>query len=146
MSEPLATYSSQLVQVIFNGFPILGYADGDFCKITRDEEAFFKKTGADGSTSRARNANQAGAIELTLQSTSPSNDVLSTQAELDELFNGGFGTAVVKDASGNTLWSAQNAWVKKRAETTFSKEQNTRVWVLDCDRLTGHVGGNVPGI
>lgn len=136
------TYSSQQVQVIVAGVPMTGVGDGDFCKISRDEDAFKKIVGADGVASRSRNANQGGTIEITLQSTSPSNAVLSAQATIDELFATGVSSCVVKDVSGSTICNAQNAWVKKKPDVTFAKEQNTRVWILDCDRLTMNVGGN----
>lgn len=138
----VATYAAQLVQVVFQGNTITGYGDGDFCKISRDEDAFHKVVGADGIASRSRNGNLGGSVEITIQSTSPSNGVLSTIAELDEVVGTSVGSCFVKDVGGTTLWSAQNAWIKKRPEVTFAKEQNTRVWVIDCDALIGHVGGN----
>jgi hypothetical protein len=136
------TYSSQQVVVSVTGVPMTGVADGDFCKITRDEDAFHKVIGADGLASRSRNANQGGTITVILQSTSPSNAVLSALATTDELFATGVGTVVVKDLSGSTVCVAQNGWVKKKPEITLAQEQNNREWVIDCDRLTMNVGGN----
>ncbi len=139
-----STYSSQLVAITVNGNLITGsgFADGDFVKISRDVDSYSKVVGADGYISRALSANRGGSIEITLQSTSPSNDVLSAMAAQDELTQTGIGSVQVKDVSGRTICSAQNAWVKKLPEVTFGTEVGTRVWALDCDHLIMSVGGN----
>ncbi len=138
----LATYSSADVIVIVNNVQMSGTADGDFCKVEYQEDAYKLMIGADGTPGRARNANQSGTIEITLMSTSPSNDILSAQAEADRLLGTGVGSAMVKDLFGSTIWTANQCWVKKSAATTFGKEINTRVWVLEVPYLVGHVGGD----
>lgn len=138
------TYSSQQVTITVAGNLITGYADGDFCETSQDEDAFKKVVGADGSGSRSRNANQGGVVKLTLQQTSPSNDVLSTLANNDRLLGTGIGSVLVKDVSGRTVESAQAGWVKKLPNTKFAKDQGTVVWEIDCIKLVRFVGGNNP--
>lgn len=136
------TYAANKVVLTVNGNIIVGYADGDFCKISRDVDAYTKVVGADGFISRALSANQGGSIEITLQATSPSNDILSAQAALDQLTQQGVGSAQVKDLSGRTVCGAQNVWVKKLPDVVLGKEVGQRVWLLDCDLLNMVVGGN----
>ena len=83
----LRTYDPKQVVISIGGVPISGYADGTFLLIDRDENAFTKVTGADGTSTRVKSNNRAGSMTLTLKQSSPSNDVLSGFATLDELSN-----------------------------------------------------------
>lgn len=136
------TYAADAVQIIVGGVPMSGLADGTFVSISRDEQAYNKVTGADGSTSRAKTANRAGSITLTLQQTSPSNDVLSGFMIADEESDSGVVSVMVKDTSGRTLHYASSAWVQQMPDQGFSKDIEEREWVLDCARIDALVGGN----
>ena len=136
------TYAADEVRIVVGGSPISGLADGTFVSISRDEQAFNKLTGADGSTSRAKTGNRAGSITLTLQQTSPGNDVLSALMIADEEGNDGVTSVLVKDTSGRTLHFAASAWVQQMPDTDFSKEIEERAWVLDCAAIDSFVGGN----
>jgi hypothetical protein len=142
LNQNAATYASDTVQVIVNGVPVTGYADGTFVKVARTKPGFTMVVGADGSQSRSRTADKSGTIEITLLQTSPSNDVLSAQAEADELLGIGQGTCLVKDGSGTTLCAAANSWVEKFPDIEFDKEIKERVWVIACGNLKIHVGSN----
>ncbi len=63
---------------------ISGFAEGTFLEVTRDEQAFLKKVGADGEVARARNKNRSGQIKITLLQTSQSNDVFAAAQNADE--------------------------------------------------------------
>jgi hypothetical protein len=138
----IATYASDQVTVSFLGIILTNVAEGDFCKISRDEDAFHTIPGVDGIGARTRNNNKQGTITITLQSTSPSNLVLSGIADTDEVYATGIGTISVKDIYGSTKASAAHAWIKKKPEVVFGKEQNTREWIFGCDFLKLDVGGN----
>lgn len=136
------TYASDEVQVIVGGVRMSGLADGTFVNVSRDEQAFNKVTGADGSTSRAKTANRSGAISITLKQTSPANDVLTGFMVADEASNQGVVPVLVKDTSGRTLHYASAAWVQQMPDQDFGKEINDREWVMDCARIDSFVGGN----
>ncbi len=136
------TYAADAVQIIAGGVPLSGLADGTFVTVERDEQAYNKVTGADGSTSRARTGNRAGNIVVTLQQTSPSNDVLSGFMLEDEAGDQGVFPLLVKDTSGRTLCYASAAWVQQAPSQEFAKEINEREWTLDCARINVFVGGN----
>jgi hypothetical protein len=142
MAAGVYTYASDEVQIIVGGVPMSGLADGTFVSISRDEQAFTKVTGADGSTSRSKSANRAGSITITLKQTSPANDVLSGFMIADEQSNNGVVPVMVKDTGGRTLHYASAAWVQQMPDQDFSKEISNREWVMDCARINSFVGGN----
>lgn len=136
------TYDPGQVLINFRGQPILGFADGSFVRVERNEDAFLTKAGADGEIVRARNRNRSGRVTITLMQSSPSNDVLSQAAIADEKLAGtGMGPLQVKDNLGTTQVNAPNAWVVKQPAIEFAKEVGTREWVLECDQLVIHTGG-----
>lgn len=137
------TYDPTQIVVILGGAPMVGYADGTFVKVTRDEDAFKKYVGADGEVTRARNRNRGGTIEVTLSQSSPSNDILSSYANADEDGNMII-PALVQDLNGTTLEYAAQAWVKKPADSEYGKDVAGRAWVIDCASLDRQVGGSAP--
>jgi hypothetical protein len=119
-----------------------GYADGTFLNVDRDENAFTKVTGADGTSTRVKSNNRSGSMTLTLKQSSPSNDVLSGFASLDELSNTGVVPILIKDLSGNSLFFSATGWVQKFPSSEFGKEINNREWVLDLVDVDMFVGSN----
>lgn len=138
----IRTYAADEVRIVVGGVPITGLADGTFVSISRDEQAYNKVTGADGTTSRAKTANKAGTITITLQQTSPSNDVLTGYMIADEQSNDGVVPVLVKDTSGRTLHFAASAYVQQMPDTDFSKDIEEREWVMECAAIDSFVGGN----
>ena len=137
-----AEYDASQVIVTFNGSVLSGYADGTFVTVEFDEQQWNKVTGADGLTQRSKTGNYAGSVTVTLLNGSPSNDVLSSAWNSDRVSNDGSGPLTVRDLSGNTIWTAKNAWVQQMPSQGFAKDAENREWVLDCDALTGGAGGN----
>jgi hypothetical protein len=121
---------------------LTGFADDDFIDVERDEDAFMKKTGVDGQTTRAKNNNHAGKITVKLMQSSSSNDDLTGIAVADENDMTGVCSLLCKDSSGSSVFSAQSAWVKKFPKQTFKKDVNVYEWVIDTDELSIFAGGN----
>jgi hypothetical protein len=136
------TYDPSQVSVVFGGIPLSGFADGTFITVMRSEDAYTKESGADGVVSRSKSSDRSGEATLTLSQTSPSNDVLSGIALLDENSNTGVLPFIIKDNSGRTLASSGNAWIRKVSEASFGKELENREWVFDIADLEILVGGN----
>lgn len=141
-SRSVATYRPDAVQVLINGLPVTGFADGTFVEIDRAADAFVKHVGADGKTSRAGTADKSGMVTFTLAQTSPSNGVLSGIAALDEATGNGVVSILVRDASGASLHFAESAWVRKIPAAPYSKAIENRVWILDCAFLESLNAGN----
>jgi len=136
------TYDPKSVVVSIGGVPMSGYADGTFLVVDRDEQAFTKVTGADGTSTRVKSNNRSGSMTLTLKQSSPSNDVLSGFTALDELSNSGVVPILIKDLSGNSLYFSATGWVQKFPSSEFGKEINNREWVLDLVDVDMFVGSN----
>lgn len=135
-------YDPKQVTLIVGGKIISGFADDDFIEVERDEDAFSKKTGVDGETTRAKNNMRSGHIIVRLMQSSSSNDDLSDFALLDEKDMSGAGAVLCKDGSGRSVFSAQSGWIKKLPKATFKKDVEMREWTIDCDSLDIFVGGN----
>jgi hypothetical protein len=138
----LLTYDPKSVILVVGGVPISGYADGTFVEVAREVDTFSKKTGADGYTTRIKSNNTSGTVTITLMQTSPSNDVLSGFAALDQLSNAGVVPVMVKDSSGTSINVSAQGWIRKVPDQAFGAEINTREWAIDCAELLVFVGGN----
>lgn len=138
----LRTYDPASVVISVGGVPMSGFADGTFLTVDRDENAFTKVTGADGTSTRVKSNNRSGTMTLTLKQSSPSNDILSGFAALDELSNLGVVPIIIKDLSGNSLFFSATGWVQKYPSTEFAKEISNREWTLDLVDVDMFVGSN----
>lgn len=136
------TYDPKQCLVTIGGVPMGGFADGTFVSIERTSDTFTKVSGADGIVSRSKTNDKSGTLTLTLAQTSPSNDVLTGYAKLDELSNAGIIPVTVKDISGRSTYASGFGWVKKPPTGEFGKEISDREWSLDMADLEIYTGGN----
>lgn len=136
------TYDPQKVALSLGGQIMSGFADGTFISIERDENSFEKVTGADGDVSRSKTANKSATLTLTLNQTSPSNDILSALAALDEVASSGVFPVILKDNSGTTVVSSGAGWIRKPPTSGFGKVIETREWVIDLAATIFFIGGN----
>ncbi len=126
----------------FGSIPLLGIADGTFISVERISEAFTSVAGAGGEVARVRMRDKRGKIKVTLMATSPTNDLLSAVAQLDETTGAGEARFHITDGNGTTRVMAANAWISKLPSTEFSKDMPHRDWEFECDNLELFVGGN----
>lgn len=136
------TYDFKQVVVIFNGFQIQGYAEGAEVSIEYNEDMFTLQVGADGPGTRSKSNNESGRVTLPLMQSSPSNDVLSAFADADRLSNAGTGPLLIKDVSGRSLFTAEQAWIVKKPAANYGNEASAREWILETDVLIASLGGN----
>jgi hypothetical protein len=136
-------YDPGRISASWKGIQLLGFMDGTFISGERSEDAFEMSVGAGGDVTRVRNRNRTGMVTVTLQAASPSNDLLSAQALLDEKFGVGYGPLLVKDLNGNTVLEASVAWIQKVPNVEFADEGSGREWIFACADLVMHVGGSL---
>lgn len=136
------TYDSKQVAVIVGGIPMGGFADGSFVTVERENDTYSKVSGADGIVSRSKSNDKSGSIKITLQQTSPSNDVLQGIALLDEVSNRGIVPVLIQDFSGTSTFVSAFAWIKKPPSAEFGKEITNREWEFTCSDLDIKHGGN----
>jgi hypothetical protein len=141
---PAKTYDPNLVQIIFKGVPIVGFADGSFVTITPSAENFTKSVGADGEVARSKSNDNTYEVTITLMQTSLSNTYLSGVMTIDRLTNLGTGSLQIIDLSGQTLFFFDAAWVRQAPDADFAKEVGERAWVFDtAQAITEIVGGSL---
>jgi hypothetical protein len=133
---PLGTYDPLEQDLIFNGVQISGWAEGSMIKAMRNEPLWTFKASNSGGGARCRNPNKSGRVEVTLHQGSPSNGVLSTFVQADELTAEGVGELLIKDRStGTAKCSAQNAWIVQHPDYERAKETGELTWVFETDEL-----------
>jgi hypothetical protein len=137
-----ADYDPKKIVVTLGGTPITGFVDGTFVNFERTNDAFSMTTGADNLTTRTKRNDKSGTLILTLQQTSPSNDLLSTFANLDETASSGVFSLQVKDALGTTVVNSPAAWIRKFAPIERGNEHSPVEWTIDCADSTLVVGSN----
>lgn len=123
-------------------FTLSGFADDEFIDVERDEDAFSKKTGVDGQTTRAKNNARAGKVTFKLMQSSTSNDDLSNLALSDEVDLTGVCSLSVKDQSGRSIFTTDSAWVKKFPKPSYKKDVNAWEWMVDTSEIKFFLGGN----
>ena len=145
MAGEVRTYNSARVLVLVGGVPLQGFAEGTFVNIAPQADRVTSKSGADGEVSRSISSDKRHTITVTLQQTSPSNDVLSGMALADELSGGGLPVPfLVQDLSGRTLFATDVAWVSRAPNITFGVESGDREWAFETGRPSVFiVGGNL---
>jgi len=136
------TYDPKQVIVIAGGFQLSGFSDGSVVTVTYNEDAWAHVVGTDGEGTRSKSNNFSAEVTATLMQSSDSNAFLSAFAEADRVSNSGSFPLLIKDASGDSLYVAESAWVKKIPDSEFAREAGTREWVLSVDNLVAFVGGN----
>lgn len=134
------TYDPQKVTVLFTGtlFSIqaVGFAAGTFIKASRNSELFSLQMGNDGQGARSKNPDKSGRVELTLMSSSQSNDEYMAVAALDELSSQGVGVLFIKDNStASAMVHAANAWITKIPDLERGKEVGEITWVIESDAI-----------
>lgn len=136
------TYSPKRVELIINGTPMKGFADGTFISVERTSDAFTTNVGADGEASRTHSSDKTGKVTLTLQQTSDSNDFLSALVIADEKTLKSQFALLLKDTNGKTVVASAFAWIDKVSNAEFAAEISDREWVISCAELESFVGGN----
>lgn len=137
------TYSPGEIVMTVNGVAMGGFADGTFITVARDEQSFTKVTGADGTVSRSKSNNRSGTVTLSLQQTSPSNEVLSALLAQDELDNSGVVPVLIKDNSGTARFFSGTGWVQGMPSVEYGKEIANREWVVEMADMEFNVAGNL---
>lgn len=136
------TYAAKKVQVVYGTHTLTAFMEDSFVELERNSDSFTLMVGADGESARAANADRSGKLKVKLLQTSPSNDILSTELNVDEATNTNAKPCMVKDGSGRTLWSTAEAWISKPANAVFSKGIEGREWTIEAGVWLPFNGGN----
>ena len=142
---PVKVYDPASVVLLFNGIPIRGYAPGTFISATQNDQTFRLYVGVSGEATRGMTNNASGRIQVTLQQSSTSNDVLSAFHAADTVATRGLGVSAVqvKDLNGSTLVLANTAWIVQYPDISFASSVGNRVWTIETDSIAFSAGGSL---
>lgn len=135
------TYIPKSVIVTAGNRTISGFAPDSLITLEPASVDFTRTLGVDGFNSRAKVENNAWTVTLFLQSTSPSNDVLTTFLQNDRNNNAVFRFDVT-DLSGSTRFASSYAWIAERPTVTMASEVGTFEWVIHTDNSDYNIGNN----
>lgn len=130
-------YSPKDVKIVWNGYPITGFAEDSFIRLEWADDIVNEKVGADGELALTKIASTLASVEIELMDTAMSNRVLA-QIEKEQRASDGLTVSdmTFKDKSNNILVSkAVNAYMKTRPSVDLGSEQGSKVWVFGCERL-----------
>lgn len=144
----LATFAPNRVQIVISqestglNYVLSGFSEDSIVSIERASQSFSLYVGADNTTTRVFNANNAANITLTLAQTSESNDVLSGLYNSDVNNLSGLFSIMVKDTSGRSYYFAEEAYIGTIPTSGFANSMQTREWVISAADMEHVVGGN----
>lgn len=138
----IRTYSPRQMAVILGGVPITGFAEDTFINVSPSSETFTRSVGASGEVSRVEKADRTGNLALTLQQTSPSNEYLTGLHLADRQSLAGTFSLLIKDNNGNTVISAENAYIARLPDAEYNQEVGTREWLIEFDDMFATYGSN----
>lgn len=134
------TYSAKDVILTIGGYQLTGWQS---ITISRTVKGFTVIRGIRGKNTRVPNVDTSATISISLLQTAQGNDVLSYIHELD-LDEGTARIALMlKDRSGRSVFSSNEAFITGYPTATFSGQFEYRNWELFCQSTdTYTVGGN----
>lgn len=138
----IGTFDLKKLNVIFGISKITGYSEGDSVSVEEKNPAFNVVVGADGHTDRVRNRSNYLEIVLSLNQTSPTNQILSALHSADRVASTPL-PIIIKDGNGTTLITSASAWIEKFPKASFGNESKTREWTIHTSGdYVINIGGN----
>ncbi len=137
-------YNADEYVISLGGIRIQGFADGEFMNIKPTRPKFERTVGVDGEVARARNSDRTVIVKLTLLQTSASNLYLTTllQTDMDAPNGAGVVPFLGQDISGNSVCTAEQAWVVDFPEESYDRGTKTREWTIETGMAIFVDGGN----
>lgn len=133
------TYNPADVIFTLGGYQLAGWDD---ISISRLAPGFRQIRGIRGKHTTVPTVDSSALLTISLIQTSPTNDVLSTIHELDLVEGTGRIALTLKDNSGRSVFSSDEARIISYPEVRFSGDFEYRVWTFFCQTTTYFVGGN----
>jgi len=137
-------YNADLYVISLGGVRIQGFADGEFLTIKPSRPKFERTVGVDGEEARARNSDRTTECVIKLLQTSASNLYLSTllQTDMDAPNGAGVVPLLMQDISGNSIVTADQAWIVDFPELSYDRGVKTTEWTIHTGMAIYVAGGN----
>lgn len=139
-SFTVQTYSPKDVILTVGGYQLVGWQS---INISRSVKGFTVIRGIRSKNTRVPNVDTSATINISLLQTAQGNDVLSYIHELD-LDEGTARIALMlKDRSGRSVFSSNEAYITSYPTAMFSGQFEYRNWEIFCQTTQSYVvGGN----
>lgn len=119
------------------GFPIGGYKDGTFLKVTRNTESAKMVFGSLGDAVVVQNLVRGGKVELTLMREHPCNALLSARLNLFEAGDvTGMGPFFAENIAAGTTAAAANCVIEKQPDMEGAQDPSAITWSLLLDDVS----------
>lgn len=142
-SDGVLTYDPRKVVVIFGNNTVTGFAEDEMVTIAPHGEGMQLFSGADGGVARSIDPDHTFEVTMHLASSSKSNTDFSNAYNRDRQTGHGIQPLLIKDLSGQTLFSASQAWVANFPEATRGRTIETQDWVIQTGNVDAPIiGGN----
>ncbi len=122
-----------------------GFADGEFIRVEQESDDTEDVAGTDGEVAVSRTNDRRATITIILMQTAAANAGLSTLSNLARSAPGMTGAIVpllIRDRNGATLYTGQNAWVRRAPDASFDRTATGREWQIRVADLIRVDGGN----
>lgn len=134
------TYSPKDVSLNIGGYPVAGWQN---ITISRSVKGWTVIRGIRGKNTRVRNNDTSATMVITLMGSSPTNDVFSKIHELDLQTGTARIALTLKDTSGNSVFSTNEAYITSYPPVAFTGQIEDRTWELFAQTTESYVvGGN----
>lgn len=142
MSDVL-TYDPKKNIIIYGGRQLTGFAEDDMITIKPLGDGMQIYSGADGEVGRSVDPNRTFEVEVSLATSSKSNDYLSECYNKDRRTGSYMLPLTIKDLSGSTLFFAKQAWVQNFPESKRGRKIDNQDWTFNTGQVNDPViGGN----
>ena len=135
------TFDPSQLSVVFGTTAIDGWAEDTMINIETEDQQYNDSTDIHGNVTRYKVNRNTALITLTLTEASPSNDVLSSYAELDKVSDAGSFPIMIKDPNGTTLFSSTSGYIIQKPAVEFGMEAKTREWQIKATNVSNFIGG-----
>lgn len=134
------TYSPKDCILTISGYQLTGWQN---ITITRTVKGFTTIRGIRGKNTRVPNVDTSATVGISLIQTSQGNDVLSYIHALDLQEGTGRIALLLKDNSGRSVFSSNEAYITSYPPAPYSGQFEYRNWEIFCQTTSTYVvGGN----
>ncbi len=134
MSDLQGTHDLKRCILTVAGRRITGFGESDGVSLTRDEQRYTKKYGADGPVSRSRTNAKGGTVTITIKQTN-----IAMIAYLDAIGRREAPLDIVPitfaSLDSGEAWVASQCWLQKETDKSWGKEDGDYVYVFDTGTI-----------
>lgn len=126
----MKTYNSKKVTIALGSHVVSGYAEDSFVTITETGDGVTSVCGCDGEVAASISPDPRHTIKISVLQTSPTNEYLTNKYQQMKSGDDGVFSVTIKDLKGGEVFSADSAWVSKKADFSRGKAIGNREWEL----------------